>query len=218
MSDDVPVPPAAVDPRGDDLAEQLVGVLGAALGVERPAAVTEARVQPAVGAERELAAVVVLLGLVDEQQLAQLARGDRAVLAGAELGDPRVAALVAPVQVEPAVRREVGVEGDAEQALFGPERHAVGEVEQRPPLAARDPDDAAGLLEHPQRAGVARRGADIRGPVQARGDALDGEVARRARLGGGRPLGLELLVAAARDSQQGQDEQAASHCGDLRDT
>ena len=61
---------------------------------------------------------MVLLGLVDAQQLAD-------ELAVAELADARVAALVAPVQEQATVGREVGVERDAEQALLGADEDSV---------------------------------------------------------------------------------------------
>jgi hypothetical protein len=94
---------AVVDVGGEDLAERVVEVLRAAAGVERAAAVAEAEVQAPIGAERELAPVVVLLRLVDEQQLPP-----RLGLALAELGDAGVAAAVGPVQEQaacPARRR-----------------------------------------------------------------------------------------------------------------
>ena len=56
---------------GEDLAELLLRVLRGPARVEGAAAVAEPEVEPPVGAEQQLAAVVVLLGLVDEEQLAQ---------------------------------------------------------------------------------------------------------------------------------------------------
>ncbi len=93
-------------------------------GVERAAAVAEPEIQPPIGPERQLATVVVLLGLVDVQQFAD-------VLAVAELGDARVSTLVAPVQEQAAVGGEVGMERDPEQALLGADQHAVTDVELR---------------------------------------------------------------------------------------
>ena len=150
----------------------------AALGIERAAAVAEAEVEAPVGPERELAAVVVRLGLVDEQQLAGLA-------AAPELGHAGVAALVAPAQVEAAVGGEVGVEGDPEQALFGAGRDPAGEVDHRRTAALVQADDAAGLLEHPERLWVAGSDADPGRPVQPGRDPLDVERVRVAALGGG---------------------------------
>ena len=66
-----------VDVGGEELAEPRVEVLRVAVRVERAAAVAQAEIQPAVGAEGELAAVVVLLGLVDEQELAARAGSRR---------------------------------------------------------------------------------------------------------------------------------------------
>ena len=67
---------------GEDLAEPLARVLRGAARVEGAAAVAEAEVEAPVGAEQQLAAVVVLLGLVDVEQLAQRLGVDRAVAAG----------------------------------------------------------------------------------------------------------------------------------------
>ena len=134
------------------------GVLGRAVGVEGAAAVAEPEVEAPVGAEQELAAVVVLLGLVDVEQLAQRLGVQRAVVAGLELRHARVALRVRPVQVDAAVRREVGVEGDPEQALLGAEQEPVAEVERDRAALAVEADDAAGLLRHPQRVVAGRPG------------------------------------------------------------
>ncbi len=141
-----------VDVRGQQLAELVGAVLGAALGVEGAAAVAHADVEPAVRPEGEVAAVVVGLRLGDVQQLAGLP-------AVAELGDARVAALVGPVEVEPPVGREVGVEGEPEQALLGADRDLAGEVDHRgaaTPLA-RAPRGRAARAPTAQRDRRARR-------------------------------------------------------------
>ena len=101
--------PATTRVGGDQLAEQVLRVLRGGARVERAAAVAEPEVEPVVRAERELAAVVVLLGLVDHQQLAVWARLDRVVATRVELRHAGVAAAVGPVQEQPAARGEVGV-------------------------------------------------------------------------------------------------------------
>jgi hypothetical protein len=209
---DAPVRAAGIHVGRQQLAEPVLGVLGALLGIERAAAVAEADVQPPVGAEGELAAVVVLLGLGDVQQLAHRLGVDRAA-AHAELGHARVAALVAPVQVQPAAGREVGVERDPEQALLGAGGDALAEVEQDGPPPAGKAYHATGLLEDPQRARVAGRRADERGTVEAGGDALDRERARAAALGGGRDR-IDLVARiAARPHGDGRGGEQQSEPG-----
>ena len=92
----------------------------------------------------------------------------------------------------------------------------LGEVEQRRPLPAVDPHDAAGLLEHPQRVGVARRGADPDRAVEPAGDPLDVEVVRAAllRRGLGAAHARRAVVAAAgerRGRERQRDEEGAEH-------
>ena len=95
-------------------------VLGRRARVERAAAVAEPEVEAAVRPEGELAAVVVLLGLVDGAAAARTGRARSVPSPRARNSATRVSPrAVAPVQVEAAVRGEVGVEGDAEQALLG---------------------------------------------------------------------------------------------------
>jgi hypothetical protein len=157
---------------------------------------------------------VVLLGLLDMEQLAHRLGVDRAA-AHPELGDPRVPALVAPVQVEPRVGREVGVERDPEQSLLGAGRDAVREVEQRRAATAVQAHDAAGLLEDPERARVAGGGAHERRPVQAGGDPLDRERAGRAALGGGRERldAVARVAAGAHGDGRGGEQQRESGGG-----
>ena len=117
-----------------DLAEQRVERLAVALGrvpgalVARAAAVAEPEVEHAVGAERELAAVVVRLRLVDGEHEAPGRRGrPRTVGSKRVLVDGRVAVDVGVVDVE---LRAVGGE---RRARAGPARRPfamlAGEVE-----------------------------------------------------------------------------------------
>jgi hypothetical protein len=107
------------------------------------------------------------------------------------------------------------MERDAEQPLFGARSDLVGEVEQRAAFGAVDADDSAGLLEHPQRTVVARRGTDPGRAVQAGDGTADVEVVRTARLGGGlrRLQVLELVVTGQRgeaaNGERGEHDHAS---------
>ena len=120
--------PVHVDVEAQELAEPRPHVLRAALRVERAAAVAEAEVEQAVRAERELAAVVVLVGLVDGQQLAHSLG---AALGRPVFGDARVAVQVRVVDVEPRVVREPGVKREREQPLLAAGGHLGRDVQQR---------------------------------------------------------------------------------------
>src|SRR5205823_2333128 len=129
-----------VDP--EQLAELRRGVLRAVLGVAAGAAVAHADPELAVGPELELAAVVVRVGLRDEQKLPRRAR-DRASPVGAVLDDARVAVPVGVVDVEEPVLRVAGVEGDREKPLLPAAQDEAPDVEERlgPYPAALEDDD-----------------------------------------------------------------------------
>ena len=210
--DGLPLRLRRVDRGGEQLAELRVRVLGGAAGVEGAAAVAEPEVQAPVGAEGELAAVVVLLRLVDVEELPARARIDGAVAAGAQLGDAGVALAVRPVQVDAPVAGEVRVEGDAQQPLLGTGEDLGREVEDRAAVTGgADAEDAAGLLEHPQRAVVAGGGADPGRAVEAGGDAADVEVVRAAALLGGL-RGLQILqLVVARQRREAAHHERGKH-------
>ena len=114
-------------------------------------------------------------------------RIDRApVRAGPELGHAGVTGLVRPVQEEATVGGEVGVKGDAEQALLGAGLHHGRHVEHDASLVAPQAQHPSGLFEHPQCGWVARCCTDVGRSVQAAGDLLEVEVMsdRLSRLGG----------------------------------
>ena len=112
-------------------------------------AVAEADVEVPVGPEQDVAAVVVGVGLVDEEH-APGRRSVRAVAAHRVLDHVRVAIGVGVVDVQV---RAVGRERDAEQALLAPARRLCREVEDRSriDLAVADGDDLAGLLREIER-------------------------------------------------------------------
>src|SRR5581483_12404352 len=112
------------------------------LRVAARAAVAHAHVEPAVGAEGDHAAVVVRVRLAHAQEHAR-ARADAAPSVRAEGDDERVAVRAGVVDVETAIARVAGVEGEPEQPLLARRGgDAVADVEERPhtPRAA---------LEHP---------------------------------------------------------------------
>ena len=181
--------PPRVDVGRHELAQQRARGAGALpLGSKAPPAVAQPQVQPAVGAERQLAAVVVLLGLVERQQQ-PAARARRRV----ELGHPRVArGGCSSARSTRAVAREVRVEGQAEHALLGALLHLVTQVEHgRPATVGAEPHDPARLLEHVQRAAVAGRGAHPGRAHETRGHPLDGEVSRPRRTRARQPAGAD---------------------------
>ena len=169
-----------------ELAEQVGRVLPVAVLavlVAAAAAVPVAEVEHPVGPELQLAAVVVALGVGDLEQLAMPRPDARGALARAQLPDLLVAGLVREVHVELAVARELGVEGDREQALLaagGDEAAQIG-VRPRRDLPVADRADRALLLDHEEALVPGRRG-DVDRRAQAFGDL--GERERRA--GGGR--------------------------------
>src|SRR4029079_17620452 len=86
-----------VDVEREQLAQLFVQVLRPVLGIAARAAVAHANVEPAVRPERELAAVVVRVRLVDEQKLAPL---DGGRISGLVLDDACVAVSGRGIELE----------------------------------------------------------------------------------------------------------------------
>ena len=172
------------------------GSCARAARVERAAAVAEAEVEPPVGAERELAAVVVLLGLVDVQQLAQRLGS---IVPSRGRGTRRRACRPSGRDQCRYRRRLVAKSGwkampsrpCSAPSVTRSERSSS--VVRRPPV---EPDHAAGLLEHPQRVGSPGATPTHVGRLKPLAIALDVEVVRAAALGA-RPSG-ELQVGERR--------------------
>jgi hypothetical protein len=146
--DDLPRRAAAerVDPQ--QLAQPLVHVLGAIARIAAGASVTHTNVEPPAGIELKLAAVVIRVGLADEQQLAR-SRLDPTSVARAELHDARIPTLVGVVHVETVVARVLGMEGHRQQTLLATADHAVTDVEERSAqLAVDEVADPSDLLDH----------------------------------------------------------------------
>ena len=118
------------------LAEQRCHVRGPPLRIAARSAVAHPDVQHPVGPEREVAAVVVGVRLLDLQHDAGLvAVAERAVGVHRVLGDDRPARRVGVVDVR---QRPVGVERQPEQAPLAVALGEVGDVEHRRRLAAAE--------------------------------------------------------------------------------
>ena len=132
-----------VDVEAEHLAEERRVALAVPVRIAGGAAVTEADVQLAVRPEDDVAAVVVRVGLFDEQQLA-LGRGIGVIgIVGAcrELDDARVALRIGEVHVDASRVCEVGVEREAEEPLLRPPGDATAEVEKRRRRGLQPPVD-----------------------------------------------------------------------------
>src|SRR5262249_3317093 len=123
--------------------EQALHVLGAVLGIPARAAVAGPDVEPSVGAENEVAAVVVGVRLVEEQEQAR-GRRNRAPAVRAIPDDPRVTVHVRVVDVQEAVRGVARIEGEPEQPLLPSGVREIPDVEEEPAAQLPSFDDADG--------------------------------------------------------------------------
>ena len=139
------------------------------LRVASAPAVAVAPVEAAVGAELQLAAVVVRREVLDEDELLRGGR-ERGGPVRAVLDDPRVAVRVGVVDVEPVGLRIGGVECDGEQSLLPSAAHRRPDVEERrrADTPVREHEDPAGLLDdvEPARLAGSRGGVDRRAEVR----------------------------------------------------
>ena len=153
--------------------------------VSGTAAVAEREIEIAVGTERDRAAVVDLPWLVHLQKDPFGVRlGGRAVVARGELREHlgvgvRLGRTVcergAVAQEKPAVRREVGMEGDSKQTALGGEfREAVGHVDERfvLPSIVLDGVHLSGQVND-EPAVVAGRDGEIRRHLKSAGDLAE---------------------------------------------
>src|SRR5919106_244303 len=163
--------PWTTDVQAQHLAERGVQVLRPVLRVASRAAVPEADPEPAVRAEDEVAAVVVGVRLVGEEEQACACR-KRAAPVRAVAHHSRVACAVRVVHVHEAVRRIPRIEGEAEQALLTSRPHAFADVEEEagPDTSALDHANRPALLHdvEPPRLCARRRHLDRR--VEAASD------------------------------------------------
>ncbi len=157
-----------VDVQPQHLPEQVVDVLSAALRVAPAAAVPQAEIEIAVRAERDVAAVVVGVGLRDDQQDG-LALRIRAI--GVERGtlEPREHARAVSragvAHEEPAVLGVARMEGEAQEPPFAAREDAAAQIEvgRGQEHAAGEDSDAAALLgdEDPVVPRVGERGRRV---------------------------------------------------------
>ena len=119
------------DVESQHLPEEALHVLSAILGVAARAPVPGADVEEAVRAEREPAAVVVRVRLVDAEKEPG-ARGERSRAVRLVPHDARVAGPVRVVHVDEAVRPVHGVEREPEETLLAAGRDRVADVEEEP--------------------------------------------------------------------------------------
>jgi hypothetical protein len=120
----------AIGIEAEHLAEKLIRILPAAGGrVAAAAAVAEGHVEKAVGSELEVAAVVVAVGVRDDEEDLARAEGEEIGVAGVPrvaldddvaIGDPAGAVPVAAgvVEVDEAVRQRAGVNSHRQQAAL----------------------------------------------------------------------------------------------------
>ena len=149
-----------------DLAQQRVRILGAVLGVTARAAVAHADVEVAVvGAEGELAAVVVGVRLGDHQQDLLAGRiGDVGVGRDRDPRDHRGAVAGAGVvDIKVLLRGIAGRKGDAQQALLAAGDDLQVDVQEPGRLQhpADHQPDVAGLLDHEDPAGAVAGVGDL---------------------------------------------------------
>ncbi len=193
------------------LPEPALEILGVAVGIALAAAVARAGVEVAVGAERQLPAVVVLVRLVDEEELADADRllpGPRAVL-----DDARVAVYVRVVHVEEAVGRVARVEGERQEPLLAAALDEVADVEERGREDATVPDHAnpSRLLDHVDPLRLSRSRRDVHRGGEGAGDPHEPQPAPGGRLRRS-PLVARRRRAAARDREgEEQEHRAESH-------
>ncbi len=127
-----------------------------------------------------MATVVVLLGLVDPQQLSDRTGMDGATIRRRlELRHAGIPLRVVPVEEQAAVGGESRVEREAEQACLRSGADQVCDVECHSSLSCLEAHYPTGLLEHPQRVGVAGGGSHVGRSLQAASDSFDVEVMRR---------------------------------------
>src|SRR4051794_8831925 len=173
------------DVESEQLPELRPRVLRAVAGIAAGAAVAVADVQLPVGAELELASVVIRERLLDVEDRLRGARQQRpAVRPVAD--DARVAESIRVRQVDEVVPAIAGVEGQRQQPALAPARDLRGDVREDAHLGAGHRRDLAALPDDVDRAGLAgrhrhveRAGADMRDGLKLDRRAARGRVCER---------------------------------------
>ena len=215
----------------EHFAEQAVDVLR---GVGIGAAVAERRIEHAVRPKAEPPGLVVLRGrLVDgDHELRARRIGDVGIAGDLIAADLGVARRIDQVDVEKAVLRVVGIEGEAQEAALAGGVDLHRQIEERcrldledAGLLARDVDDLdePGLLDHEDAGRIVGGGGDEQRLAQARRDPRRGDAARVcSRAVGVEPIdqvgaagSRQGLPAVAADNQVGRHVRPRS-CGRLR--
>ena len=115
---------------------------------------------------------MVCVRLLDgEEEAARALDGARARLVRAVLDDPRVSGAVRVVDVDAAVLRIGGMEGEREKTPLAAARDEVADVEERRPAhpnALADSYDTS-LLDDEETRGLARGRGEVHRPVEAGG-------------------------------------------------
>src|SRR6184192_1390108 len=201
-----PVRVPCVDVDAQQLAEQRVAVLSTVLGVPARASVAHPDVQLPIGPEDHQPAIVIRVGLFDEQdQLVGRAVRHVRIRRHRVALDTRVAVQVGVIDVEKPVRTVARVEGHAEQPLLAAETDFARDVQKRrrQELHVLNHSDPPGLLDHEQAVDVARRCAEI-----DRGRQTGRDRDELQRVAGGRG------AAARRRLPAGDERESAGLCGD----
>ena len=160
---DLPIRAGPIDVDSQHLAESALQILRVILRIAARAAVAHPHVEASVGAERELPAVVVGVGLFDAKQLSPPKW--RLPCASPILDHACVPAHVGVVDVEEAVRGEVRVERDGEEPLLATRLDESPDVEERlrKDVSVLDDANPPGLLHDVDPAGLAPGGSRLDG-------------------------------------------------------
>ena len=144
--------------------------MSAVSGIARRAPVPEPDPEFSVGAERELAAVVIRERLIDGEQGHGRGRvGDVGVDRYRKANDLGIPAHVGEVDVEEAVRLVVGMEHETQEPLLASRGDQGGQIEKRSgeELGTVEDENRAPLLDEEETAAAISRMGHNDGPVQS---------------------------------------------------
>src|SRR3990172_8457664 len=202
--------------QAEDLAQQRLPILTVAVRIAAGSAIAKAKVEVAVRTEGQLSAVVVAVGLLNDQQhslavrIGGLALGGRGQLRQ----DGRAIGEAALVDEQASVGLEVRVEGEPQQTLFPATPDATGQVNEglrSQRAVGLDHTDHASLLVDEQSPAAVARVGNVDRVVETLHDALEAQViraGRKRRVGGAGDRGAWLVrggsaAAGARFDRRG---------------